>query len=100
MNIHELHYEQLHPWDVAHLSDPTQIALKAAKDQTPEQRAEFRQSVMKMVEADRLLLAQQVQIFIVGSWAQLRTPWGELAISNGAFEESAIDALLEASNND
>src|SRR5579859_1081394 len=73
-------------------------ALKADKDRTPQQREQFKQEVMRALQADRLMVAQQVEVFIVGVAAHYLTPWGGPPVTGQAFEEDAIEVLIAAGN--
>jgi len=46
------------------------------------------------------MMAQQVDVFIVGASAHFVTPWGGPPVSGQAFDEEAIDTLIAAGNGD
>lgn len=100
MLITEIYYDQIDwgqfPYGMADWAN--EISLKADKDRTPEQREQFKQQVVKDIEADRLMVAQETELFIVGVSANYRTPWGGPPLTGRAFEDEAIDAILIASD--
>jgi hypothetical protein len=61
------------------------VSLKADKDRTPEQHEQFKQEVIREAEADRLMMAQEVSLFIVGVPAHYITPWGGPPVTGRAF---------------
>ncbi len=102
MLITEIYYDQIDwtqfPYGLADWAN--EISLKADKGRSPEQREAFKQQVVESIEADRLMMAQDVGLFIVGVSANYVTPWGSPPITGQAFEEGAIDAILAASDAD
>lgn len=76
------------------------IALKADKDRTPAQREQFKQEIIHRVEADRLMMAQQVEVRIIGASAQFWTLWGDRPVSGQGFEDVVSDALIAAGDGD
>jgi hypothetical protein len=102
MHVTEIYYENIDwrqfPFGLADWA--SEIALKADKDRTPEERERFKQQVVKDSEADRLMMAQQVELLIVGVSAHYITPWGGPPVTGQAFEEDAIDLLIAAGNGD
>jgi hypothetical protein len=102
MQVTEMYYENIDfrqfPFGLADWTN--EVSLKADKGRTPEQREQFKQQVIKEVETDRLMMAQEVSLFIIGVAANYLTPWGGPPITGRAFEEDAIDALIAAGNGD
>lgn len=102
MHVTEIHYEDIdwHQFSFELADWASDISLKAEKHCSPEQREQFKQQVVKDVEADRLMMAQQVDILIIGASARFVTPWGGQPVTQQAFENDAIDALIAAGNGD
>lgn len=102
MHVLEIHYEDIDWHQFPHgLADmANDIALKADKNSTAEQREHFKQQALKRIEADRLLMAQQVGLSIVGVAAYFLTPWGSWPVSGDAFDEDAINLLIAAGQGD
>jgi hypothetical protein len=102
MQVTEIYYDDIDfrqfPFGLADWAN--EVSLKADRQRTPEQREQFKQQVMREIEADRLMMAQEVSLFIVGVSANYLTPWGDPPITGQAFEEEAIDVLLAAGNGD
>lgn len=102
MHVTEIHYEDIdwHQFSFELADWASDISLKAEKHCSPEQREQFKQQIVKDVEADRLMMAQQVDILIIGASARFVTPWGGQPVTQQAFENDAIDALIAAGNGD
>ena len=102
MRVTEIYYDHIDwrqfPFGLADLAND--IALKADKNRTAEQREQFKQQMVKDIKADRLMMAQQVELLIVGASAHYLTLWGGPPVTGKAFEEDAIDALIAAGNGD
>lgn len=100
MEIIEIYYEDVNfrqfPFGLADWGH--EISLKADKGRTTEEREQFKQQVLKDIEADRLMMAQSVHLFIVGVSANYVTPWGGPPVTGRVFEDDAIDALLAVGN--
>lgn len=102
MHVLEIHYEDIdwHQFPDGLADMANDVALKADKNRTPEQREHFKQQVLKRIEADRLLMAQQVELSIMGATAYFLTPWGSWPVSGNAFDEDAISLLITAGQGD
>lgn len=102
MQVTEIHYEDIDwrqfPYGLADMAND--LALKVDKNRSPEQREQFKQQVLQQIEADRLMMAQQVELYIVGASASFFTPWGSRPITGDAFEKDAIDLLISAGRSD
>ncbi len=102
MQVVEIHYEDIDwrqfPFGLADIAND--IALKADKNRTEEQREQFKQQVLQQIKADRLMRAQQVELHIVGAAAYFFTPWRSRPVAGDAFETDAIDLLIAAGRGD
>lgn len=102
MHVMEIYYDHIDwgqfPFGLTDFAND--ISLKADKNRTPEQREQFKQEVTHALESDRLMMAQQVEVCIVGVAAHFFTPWGDRPVTGQAFEEDAIDALLATGDGD
>lgn len=102
MHVLEIHYEDIdwHQFPHGLVDMANDITLKADKNSTAEQREHFKQQALKRIEADRLLMAQQVGLSIVGVAAYFLTPWGSWPVSGDAFDEDAMNLLTAAGQGD
>jgi hypothetical protein len=102
MLVTEIYYNDIDwrqsPYGLADMAND--IALKADKNRTPEQREQFKKQVLQQVEADRLMQAQQVDLHIVGAAVSFFTRWGGRPVTGDAFEKDALDLLISAGQGD